>query len=220
MGQSRSIFSQKLTRRRFVGLAAAGSVTLAAGLVSYPYSCRIGYKWARSVGKQLLKPTHVNELPDVSKFDRGVLMTNAVFVGALVGRKLSPDDTDELVTRLEFAVKHDAGWRSEYSWLARHVDATARKMGATDLVSASLETRDRIVSSTMAISPWSMRSITLGLVSSEERSRRRMIFSTVPHLIALYARSGVPFRARGYASWPGVPGDPREYTKPGPTISC
>lgn len=193
---------------------------MVTGLASYPYSRRVGYQWFRDAAKRVLKPVHASGPPNASDFDRGILRTITLFIGALVGRQLSSDDIDELIGRLDFAVKHDSGWRIEYAWFARYLEEIVRGAGTPDLGSAPMGKRDLIVERVMAVSPWSTRSIALGLVSSTERNRRRMIFSTVPHLIALYARSGVPFRMRGYTSWPGVPGDPREYTRPGPISTC
>lgn len=60
----------------------------------------------------------------------------------------------------------------------------------------------------------------LALGSEQEQFRRRMHITTIPHLRRIYLASGVPWRRRGYQSWPGIPGDPRAYTRQGPVMQC
>ena len=42
-------------------------------------------------------------------------------------------------------------------------------------------------------------------VSKSDAALERMRVSTSRHLIRIYRHSGVPWRHRGYATWPGVP---------------
>ena len=64
------------------------------------------------------------------------------------------------------------------------------------------------------------RSLLLNLVSEYERELHLMRGWIVSDLASLYLRSGVPWRNRGYTSWPGVAGDMLEYTKPGTLPKC
>ena len=124
-----------------------------------------------------------------------------------------------MISRLDYATKADSGWRDEYAWLSDYITYFAAQMGAPSFLKTSAEQRDKIVMAVMHRKS-ARESRMLALVSEHERGRRRMISSTIPHLVWVYNHSGVPWRYRGYKSWPGVPGDTFEYTKPGPAYKC
>ena len=197
----------QISRRRFLAIAGAG-LAVAGSVAIYP---AIQKYWQTS---------HVKGSPDKSPFDGNTLETVAFFVAALYGRTLNASDREELVSQLKFAVQEDSGWRSEYSWLARHVDEAARQLGAADLKSVNDRQKEQVVLSIMT-KPWGGKKSKLYAVFSEkERMRQRMHRSTFRQLQKIYLSSGVPWRHRGYSSWPGVAGDPREYTRPGPLSQC
>ncbi len=201
----------KMTRRRFLGLLGAGAVVAVAGVAAYsyrPYVRRLGTRFSEWAGL-----THVAGPLDQSPVDPVVLSTVAVFTGALFGRSLPPDSLNELVDRLDFAAKQDSGWREEYLALASYVDGEMQHRGAADFTAATFDERDAMIKGLMANSP-------LKLLSPFSRTRSRMYLSTIPHLTKMYSRSGVPYRLRGYTSWPGIPGDQLEYTRKGPSQEC
>ncbi len=197
-----------ISRRRFLAAAGAGFFALAGSIAAY------------SVMQKDSRVSHVKGHPDNSPFDNLTLETVIAFVAALYGRKLSIRDRKELVGQLTFSVQEDNGWRSEYVWLAQYVDGEARKSGVASLMSASSDQKDQIVFSILAKSAYNRKSRLLALFFVDERMRRRMHHSTIEQLQRVYLNSGVPWRHRGYSSWPGVPGDPREYTRPGPLSVC
>ena len=80
----------------------------------------------------------------------------------------------------------------------------------------SPEDQDRLIQSVMSEPIRGRRRQMLALVSERERQRRRFRISTLRQVRRIYQTSGVPWRRRGYDSWPGVPGDPRAYTRLGP----
>jgi hypothetical protein len=203
---------QDMNRRRFLISAGAVVVTAAAGLAALPEAIR----WKRAA----LRTRHVAGSASASPFDNHKLSTLCVFLGALFGRELDETDRKELTGRLEFAVQHDSGWREEYDWLASHLDRMSRQAGYTSFVDADAPAREGIVAEIMGYSASSRRARLLALVSEDERRLRRMRRSTLNQLTWLYRHSGVPWRARGYTSWPGTPGSLYEYTKPGPVCRC
>lgn len=209
----------KVSRRHFL-IIISGLTISAAGILGFPNPRRTIYQAARDVKIRLLNPAHIKGPPENTSFDADVLKTVAFFTNALVGSDVTPENLRELMNRLDFAIKHDSGWKTEYLWLADHANKVAHKMGSKDLASSTLNQRDRIIKQIMDNSTHTLYSRVFGIIPSEERERRRMFYSTVPHLIWIYKHSGVPFRLRGYTSWPGVPGDPLEYTRPGPITLC
>lgn len=216
----RSGKSTGITRRGFLAAIGVGTVVLVVGAGGHPRAQQSVYHFLRSARKELIKPGHVQGTLDTAPVDTDMLNTVIAFIGALIGRKLLPEDTDELRERLVYAATQDSGWRSQYTWLARYADDQAKATGAARFLKAEPGQRMLILDRIMGISPTSKRSFALGFVSGEERQRRRMHFSTIPHLLRVYRHSGVPYRHRGYSSWPGIPGDPFEYTRRGPAFQC
>lgn len=202
----------KINRRRFL-LASIFGGTVLSGIVAVVPAIR------RHVLKDL-DTAHVEGHPDRSLFDPRVLDTIAVLLGTLFGHELSEEDHAELIDRLTFAVDEDSEWRKRYADLVRFVDQEARYAGGVDFITLHHDQRERVLDPVMQIDLKSLRSRLFALVSDEERKHRHMRMGTIEHLAWLYRHSGVPWRARGYAKWPGIPGDWREYTKPGTAPQC
>jgi hypothetical protein len=198
-----------LSRRKIIAAAA----TAAVGIV-------IAAPWLRRLKGRLLWAWHTTGPPDASPPDRLVLRRVAVFTGSLFGRTLAEDDLTDLVDRLTFAAQADASWRREYTILADYADALARSAGATSFADAGSGQRERVLARIMGPPVDDRRSALVALVSASERARRLFRHSTLGHLANLYGRSGVPWRQRGYARWPGIGGDAREYTRPGQPSRC
>jgi hypothetical protein len=142
------------------------------------------------------------------------------FIGAMFGVELSKYDQYELSGLLSFAASADDGWESEYRWLSPYIDNMAKQAGAESFSSATSELRDSIMLDIMSWPVGSFRSKLLAMTTEQGLLRRRMQITTIPHLRRTYLASGVPWRKRGYQSWPGVPGDPRAYSRPGPVTQC
>lgn len=145
----------------------------------------------------------------------GALGTIAELTGALFGHALSEQDHTEIVDRLRYAVTMDPTWQARYAFLAAFVDATARSAGAPSFARAQADQREEIVTRVMTIEPSSTALRLLARGSEHHAQQQHLRSRTVPHLARLYRTSGVPWRVRGYASWPGVPSDPTEYTRSG-----
>lgn len=197
-----------ISRRTFLLISAALAL---GGTLSYPQLKR--------ERRKSLFARHVKGAYDASPFDTEVITTISLFVGALFGHHLSQDNLLDIVNRVNFSVVEDNGWRDEFSWLSSRLDSMAAQHGATNFRTSSTSQWEEIVTKIMEKIP-PRESRILALFSEQERKRRRMMKSTIPQLVRIYKFSGVPWRYRGYKSWPGVPGDMLEYTKPGPTYKC
>jgi hypothetical protein len=98
--------------------------------------------------------------------------------------------------------------------VSRELDRLAHSFGSNSFAATDDARRTAIVLQIMQIDPASLRARLLAHLSPEryQRYRARLM---LPALTWLYRHSGVPWRARGYTRWPGIPGSWREYLKPG-----
>ena len=201
-----------LTRRKFLGLLA---VTSAATAFTW------GYPRLRQFKDDRISIGHVNAAPlSDDAINESAIDTIAHFTGSLFGRLLTSEQKQELIGRLTFAAKTDSGWHDEYIWLADYIDDLAKELGVVRFTASNMSQRQTVSNQVVTFSPSSRFSKLRSLFSDKERYHRRMGISTVKHLEKIYINSGVPWMARGYQSWPGVPGDPRWYTQPGPSKQC
>jgi hypothetical protein len=192
---------------------------ISSALVAVAASGVMSYPMLRRHQRDLLKANHVKGKPDSSPYDSTTLATVALFTGALFGHRLAQNNLSELVDRLDFAVNEDNSWRTEFSFLAQHVNNLAARAGASDFSNSSDSQIEKIITNMMKpVSPRESR--VMALVSEDERNRRRMRSSTIPSLVWIYTNSGVPWKMRGYTSWPGMPKDTFGYTQPGPAYIC
>jgi hypothetical protein len=143
-------------------------------------------------------------------------MTVVAFMGALFGRELPEEDLADLSDRLNYLLDHDATFDHECAVLVHHLDRLARKQGAMTFRSSSASQKDSIVDQIMRIDYKSILSRLLSQLSGSERDYHRMRWSIVPQLAWIYRNSGAAWRTRGYARWPGIPGDWHEIQTAGP----
>lgn len=188
----------RTSRRRFLyGAAALVALAGAAG-------------WFRR-----LHGTGAPAAPGPGVAPPATLAPVVAFLGTLFGRELSAVDRTELSDRVAFATAATPGLGTDYDFLARHLDRFGEEAGAAGFLAASPAQREAVVERIMSIGPPSVfERVWAHLVHSRKRYYH-MRFETVPQLAWLYRHSGVPWRARGYARWPGIPGEWREYTRTG-----
>jgi hypothetical protein len=148
-----------------------------------------------------------------------VMLTSTAFMGALFGRELTAADRDELLERLDFSVVHAPGRLQGYADLKRHLDNSARRQGASEFSAAPVVIQARIVDRLMSTHYRRWQARLLRLLTGSLGQHYRIVVITVPALAWLYANSGVPWRARGYQRWQGIPGDWREILHAGPSIT-
>ncbi len=196
-----------LTRRQFIALGVAALMLGGMG-ASLPK--------LRRYRTQMLKARHQVGPRDETPIDPGIMQTLVAFTGALYGVTLDEADREELERRVEYSAVEDSGWRPEFAWLANYVDDQADALVGKRFSDTSPEDQDHLIQSMMSEPIRGRRHQMLALVSEQERQRRRFRISTLRQVRRIYQTSGVPWRRRGYHSWPGVPGDPRAYTRPGP----
>ena len=200
-----------LSRRKFLAIGATGLLVTGFGL-SLP-----------SIRKHLTQAVSARHIQgDESDIPLDSTLSNTLvsFIGAMFGEVFSQQDYHELGGLVSFAASADSGWETEYRWLSSHADSMAKRAGAESFLSATPDLRESVMLNIMSQSEGSFRLKLLAMTSERERLRRRMKITTIPHLRRIYLASGVPWRLRGYQSWPGVPGDPREYTRQGPVRQC
>jgi hypothetical protein len=200
-----------MTRRQFLLLGIAGLMLLGIGG---------GIPIVRRYRARMLKARHQPGPRDETPLDSHVLSTVTMFTGALYGVVLTVADRQELEDRLRFSALEDSGWRSEFAWLTRFADQRAQESDAGRFVDLESAQADLLIQSIMGESIRDRRHRLLAMVSEQERNKRRLRVSTVGQLQRVYQTSGVPWRRRGYQSWPGLPGDPRLYTRPGARYAC
>jgi hypothetical protein len=143
-------------------------------------------------------------------------MTVLAFIGALFGRHLSEQDLAELSDRLSFRLSSDATFTDECTVLVQYLDRFASEQGASTFRSCSDFQKESTVQRIVSIDSKSVMSKVLRRLSTSQRNYYRMRWSTLWQLSWLYSQSGAARRARGYARWPGIPGDWREILLPGP----
>jgi len=190
----------KISRRGFLVLVGSG-----AAVATLPV--------ARDRWGSTRRFRHVQGPADDSVFDREVINTLVQFLAAFFGVSLDAVDRTDLEQRMAFAVRLDRAWRDEYRTLAGFTDQTAAEFGARTFVQADKVVRDRVIHAIALTRRAKLRERIRALVGSEGRDFLRMQQSTIPHLLRLYRRSVVPWRRRGYQTWPGVAGDMLAYTR-------
>jgi hypothetical protein len=200
-----------LSRRRFLAIVVTGLVVTGFG-ASLPS--------IRQRFVQLFSARHVPGPESDGILESKLSNTLVSFVGALFGQDLTQQDRHELSGIVSFAASADSGWIPEYRWLVSHIDNMANESGAESFSSATPVLRESIMHTIISRPTSSFTLRLLAIASGQVQFRRRMIITTIPHLRRIYLASGVPWRRRGYQSWPGVPGDPRVYTQPGPAPKC
>lgn len=203
-----------ITRRKFLGLLAIVSAATAFTW-SYPRLRQFKNNRIRVAHPEVATPLSESDTLNVSAID-----TIADFTGSLFGRLLTSEQKQELIGRLTFAAKADSKWHDEYIWLANYIDDRAKELGAVSFTASNMSQRLAVSNQVVTFSPASRLSKLWSLFSDEERYRRRVGISTIKHLENIYINSGVPWMIRGYLTWPGVSGDPRWYTQPGPDKQC
>jgi hypothetical protein len=195
------------TRRRFLVLAATGLAAVSTAAA-----------WKRWRGIGSLR--HETGIASKNAPDEHVLKTVMEFTGAIFGVVLSDHDRRDLFDRFSFAARHDSGWRAEYRWLTDYLDTLADDAEGTSYADLPPEAKERIMRNALAIGETSRAQRFHAFLRPGGRKLLRMRRSTFPHLRRVYRNSGVPWRHRGYRSWPGRPGDRLAYTRPVEKATC
>ena len=194
----------RVSRRRLLILAAVGS---AVGAVIW-----LKPMLRRSRSQQVSIADLSAPAATITRDMGSTLDTVITFIGAL-----SDTDSAELRERLAETLSQQPGRAQDYSVLAQQLDRLARDAGAAGFIMANTAQRGGIVDQIMHIDPGATWSRILAHLSPGRRQYYRMRSTTVPDLVWLYRYSGVPWRARGYDRWPGIPGDWHEYLTAGKT---
>lgn len=198
---------RKWTRRSFIALGVAG-LSAVAGTA--------GWRRWRTIGSS----RHVPGPATDGALGAATQDTVVQFLGAQFGVSLTDADVHDLAGRLDFAVRHDSGWLAEYEWLAHYLDELAQDAGQRAFVAAPEDVRDAVMREAIGIGVPGRTQRLRAFFSLHGRQRLRMRRSTLPQLRRLYRRSGVPWRQRGYTSWPGRPDDRLAYTRPLEGFRC
>ena len=196
-----------LSRRGFLAIGAAGLAAVASAA---------GWQRWRSIGTLRHAPGNA----DAGVLDSGTRVTVAELLGTYFGAVLDEVDVADLSDRLDFAVQHDSGWIEEYRWLAGYVDTLAREAGPPSFVAAPPEVRDAVMRDAAGTELTGRRQRLEAFFRIDGRRLLRMRRSTLPQLGYLYRNSGVPWRQRGYVSWPGRPDDRLAYTRRLESFRC
>ena len=163
---------------------------------------------------------HVEAGPGTVTLDARAAETLAGFLGAAFGVALSDAEREDLRGRLDYAVAHDNAWRQEYSFLADYLDDECRTAGAASFGEASVEQQDAAMRSAVATdTDWRAQRVR-AFLRADGRQLLRMRRTTIPHLLRLYRLSSVPWRHRGYTSWPGVADNRLAYTRKLESARC
>jgi len=190
----------KLSRRGLLGLGAAGAAIL-------------GLMGARNRWRTIGNLRHQSSSTGASEFNDTIVVTITSFLGAVFGIAMTEDDRADLQGRLRYALTHDDSWLDEYGWLAAHVNDAARALGANSFAEASVAVQTQVVESAFAMDLDRRGQRMRAFFRPDGRKLLRMRRSTLQHLVRLYRYSGVPWRHRGYSSWPGVAADQLAYTR-------
>ncbi len=195
---------RKYSRRRMLALAGAGLLGVA------------GYRrWYGMASNR-----HITGESDDSAFDPATLNTIADFIAAYFGVSLDDVDRAELIQRLTVSTTADSNWRVDFRHLADIADDLAQQQGETSFVTANQQARDEIVADMLPQGQSRRRRKVRQFLMLDHRETLRMQGSTIPHLVRLYRSSGVPWRRRGYTSWPGVGGSTFAYASQPATTGC
>jgi hypothetical protein len=190
----------KLTRRQFL-LTAGLSISAAGAYGSI-------YRWRSTADTK-----HVLGVVDTSEFDPAVVQSIVTFLGVFYGISLTKADRSELTQRLIFSTRFDSNWRVDYRAFVQMVDDIAQRNEANSFANASVSTQKSIINLVKEVSRnWSRRRMR-AFFGLDDTVLIKIQRATVPHLLRLYRMSGVPWRQRGYQSWPGVGGNTFDYTR-------
>ena len=199
--------SGTLSRRSFMVLVAAGGSAIGAA--------GAWHRW-----ESIATLGHGDGPVKDAEVDSTAIATVAEFAGVMFGVNLTEVDRTDLTRRIEFAVTHDSGWADEYAWLSAFVDEAATEFDAPSYVEADADAQDAIMRMTVDRETHSRTRRINAFFRIDGRVLMRMRRSTIPHLTHVYRNSGVPWRQRGYTSWPGLPNDMLAYTGPAGPGSC
>jgi hypothetical protein len=144
-----------------------------------------------------------------------VRRTLVVFIGALFGRTLPPQDADDLSARLGDLQTFDTALNHDCTVLAQYLEALAQTRGAKGFEECSESQQQSIVDDIMRIDVKTYSARLLSHLSRGHRDYYRMRWSAVPQLAWIYRHSPAGWRARGYLRWPGVRGDWHDVLVPG-----
>lgn len=133
------------------------------------------------------------------------------FLGTFFDRDFSEEDRLELIDRLSFAMNTDAAVVADYRLLAKHANRLAVAEGARSLLLASEVQRRAAIAHLAEFDPYSLVSRLMSRMSERYLAYSRIRANIIPSAAWLYRHSGVPWRARGYRRWPGIPGAWTEY---------
>ena len=189
----------KYTRRRVLAVAGAGlfGATWFAGSRRRDYVASI---------------RHTSGNADDSPFDLAILNTVVDFVATYFGISVSSVDRAELLRRLTVSTTADSNWRVDYRQLANIADSLARQRRQDSFSAANQTARYKILAEMLPRKRNRRNRRLRVFLALEGEELIRMQRSTIPHLARLYRSSGVPWRRRGYTSWPGVGGETFAYT--------
>ena len=208
-----TIGKMKIRRRQFlIGSTATVALISAASYFAIPP--------LRNWKKVRLGRIPDTGIPNDSPLESTVLETVVVFVGAMFGHPLSEEDHRELSSRLNFAAEHGRRRKKEYSLLAKQLHVSANRLNNMDYLDSDPDIQQQVMLQIVQYDPTGDSSMILSLFSDNERRLQIIKRSTILHLRALYMRSGLPWRRRGYTSRPGIPGDTFAYSRPGPRRQC
>jgi hypothetical protein len=196
-----------LTRRQLFTLIGFAAVAGGAARFVLPY-----LKGAQRIGDS----RENTAAPVAGVNDHQSLATIVKFTGGLFGHNLSEQDRQELIDRLTYATSIDASFSVDYAELARRADRLSAAQGARSFQLASDAQRQVVINHFMNIDAHGLFARLLSHVSKSQSQHYRTRWRTIPHLIFVYRHSGVPWRARGYRRWPGIPGVWTEYLSAGP----
>jgi hypothetical protein len=189
------------SRRRFLTVASIGA-PVAAAIALAPRTVRSVLQHTAGIAPPAADTTQV-------------LNTTVAFIATLFGRRLTAEDHTELLDRLSYATQREPVRREYYDLLCQYLDRAARSAGFASFDAADSTGRTAIVDRIMRTDVSPLLSRLLSLVSADTHQLRRIKLAVVPQLAWLYRHSGVPWRARGYTRWPGIPGDWHEYLTDG-----
>lgn len=206
-----------LSRRKFLTRIALLGVASLLAIGSTPILLR---QW-KALKSLKLSAQHTVSYLGADSISPSVLRGSAYFSAFLAGIQPDASDIEELTNWFEFASSKDGNYYAELVYLVDHVNEISRRKFNKSFDKIDSSESDALVELVMRSNHSSgLKSKFLALVSAKERASRLMHASTIPFAYRVYANSGVPWKRRGYTTWPGVPGDTFGYTKPIDLSSC
>lgn len=197
-----------LTRRNLVaGAAVVGGAALIAPTARQQY-------------RQAAYPRRPKGGPAEQGVDQLTSTTVSKFVEIYMGVRFTEQDDAEIGSRLALLTSTNSAWTQPLQWLAKHLDLQAMTIGKVSFVQLASAQQNDIVEELLngASELGSLRAS--AMFSAGARQKLMAYKHTIHYLRRLYRMSGIPWRHRGYASWPGIPGDPRAYVEPGVQQVC